>query len=128
MGMGSSPIGENASPVDGKLLFLQGDGNTDLCPPQPVCRTATVVEPNTLAVTTVSQFSTIIDSKGAGYSYPILARNEVNRTGEIMQIDAIPPYFVYDRFEKDLDAALVLERVMSVKPTVNNMFTHLDFF
>ena len=36
MGMGLSPIGANASPVDGKLIFLQGGGNTDLGLPQPV--------------------------------------------------------------------------------------------
>ena len=36
MGMGSIPIGSNASPVDVKLLFLQGDGSADLGPPQPV--------------------------------------------------------------------------------------------
>ena len=128
MGMVSSPIGENASPVDGKLLFLQGSGNTDLGPPQPVCFRATLVEPKTVAVMTVAQFSTSITSKGSEYSYSLLVRNEVNTSGEIMQIAPIPLYFVYDGFEQDLDAALVLERVMSVNPSVNNMFTHLKLF
>ena len=73
MGIGSSPIGENASPVDGKLLFLQGSGNTDLGPPQLVCLPATVVELNMAVVMTVAQFSTRIISKGAGYLYPLLA-------------------------------------------------------
>ena len=44
-----------------------------------------------------------------------------------MHIAPIPPYFVYDGFEQDLDAALVLERVMSVNPSINNMFTHILF-
>ena len=81
MVMGSSLIGANASPVDGKLVFLQGNGNTDLGPPQPVCLPATVVEPNMVAVMTVTQLSTSITSKGSGYSYPLLARNAVNMTG-----------------------------------------------
>ena len=93
-----------------------------------MCLPATVVEPKTVEVMTVTQFSTIINSKGAIYSYPLLARNAVSMSGEIMQIYSIPPYFVYDGFEKDLDVALVLERVMSVNPSVNNMFTHLNFF
>ena len=45
-----------------------------------------------------------------------------------MQIAPIPPYFVYDGFEQDLDAALVLERLISVNPSVNNMLTHLKLF
>ena len=45
-----------------------------------------------------------------------------------MHIAPIPLYFVYDGFEQDLDAALVLERVMSVNPSINNMFTHLELF
>ena len=126
--MGSIPIGENASPVDGKLLFLQGDGNTDLGPPQPVCLPATVVEPKTLAVMTVNQLSTSITSKVSGHSYPLLSQNAVNTSGKIMQISPITLYFVYDGFEQDLDAALVLELVMSVNPYVNNMFTHLILF
>ena len=108
MEMWSSPIGANASPVYGKLLFLQGNGNTDLGPPQPVCLPATVVEPKAVAVMTVAQLSTSINSNGSGYSWPLLARNAVNTSGEIMQIAPIPPYFVYGGFEQDLDAALVL--------------------
>ena len=128
MRMGSSHIGENESPVHVKLIFFQGNGNTVLGQPQPVCLPATVVEPKTVTVMTVDQFSASINYKGAGYSYPLLAQNAVNTTGGIMQISPIPPYFVYDGFEQDLDAALVLGCVMSVNPTINNMFTHLNFF
>ena len=128
MGMGSIPIGVNTSPVYAKLISLQGNGNTHLVPSQPVCLPDTVVEPKTVAVMTVAQLSTSIISKGAGYSYPLLAQNAVNMPGGIMQISPIPPYFVYDGFEIYLDAALVLERVMSVNPSVNNMFNHLKLF
>ena len=71
MVMGFSPIGANASPVDGKLIFLQGDGNVDLGPPQPVCLPATVVEPKVVAVMKVAQFFTSITSKVSGHPYPL---------------------------------------------------------
>ena len=125
MGMGSSPIGANASPVDGKRIFLQGGSNADLGPPQPVFLPDNVVKLNAVAVITVAQFFTSITSKVAGYSYPLLAPNALNTSGGIMQIAPIPTYFVYNGFEQYVDAALVLERVMSVNQSVNNMFTHL---
>ena len=79
--MVSSPIGENASPVDGEPIFLQGDSNADLSPPQTVYLPDTVFEPNTVVVMTVAQLSTRITSKVAGRSYPLLARNAVNTSG-----------------------------------------------
>ena len=81
MGMVSSLIGANALPVDGKLIFLKGKSNADLGPPKPVCLPATVVEPKTVAVMMVDQFSNNITFKGSGYSYPLLARNAVSTTG-----------------------------------------------
>ena len=44
-----------------------------------------------------------------------------------MQMAPIPLYFVYDGFENYLDAALILERIMSVSSTTSNMFTHLQY-
>ena len=75
----------------------------------------------------VNQFSTSITYKGSGYSCLLLARNALDTKGEILKVAPIPPYFVYGRFEKYLDASLVLERVMSVNSSVNNMFTQLIF-
>ena len=42
-----------------------------------------------------------------------------------MQMDPISPYLVYDGFEKDLDVALVLERILNSRTTTSNMLTHL---
>ena len=125
MEIGSSSIGATASPVDGKFLLLQGDGNADLGPPQPICLPTTLVNTNLVAVMTETQLYTSITQKGAGYSYPLLDRNTVTMSETIMQMAPIPPYFVYDGFEQDLDTALGLERIIGVNPTVNDMFTHL---
>ena len=37
VGVGTSPIGETPTQVDGKLLFLHGDDNQEFGPPQPLC-------------------------------------------------------------------------------------------
>ena len=73
MGVGSSPIGSMASPVDGKLLFLQGEGNLELGPPQPLFLPSTMVDKQKIATMTEEQFSTTLTTKGTGYTYPLLS-------------------------------------------------------
>ena len=74
------------------------------------------------------QFSETLTTKGAGYSYPLLQRLNVTNTEETMQLAPILPYYVYDGFEKDLDAACVLERIMTVDPTETESLKHLKIF
>ena len=47
---------------------------------------------------------------------------------EIIQVAPIPPYFVYDGFDNNLDAACVLERVMAVNPTETEGKKHIKKF
>ena len=117
IGFGYSPIGATASSVDKKLLFLQGDGNMDIGRPQPIFLPATMVEKQTVATMTENQFVSTLTTKGAGYTYPLLNRIAVMTTEDMMQIAPIPSYFVHDGFDNNLDAACILERVMSVIPT-----------
>ena len=128
IGFGSSPIGATASPVDGKLLFLQGYGNNDIGPPQPIFLPSTMVEKETVATMTENQFSTALTTKGVGYTYPLLNRIAVTTTEEMMQVAPIPPYFVYDVFGNDLDAAYVLELVMAVNPKKTEGMKHIKKF
>ena len=72
IGFGSSPIGATASPVDRKLLSLQGYGNNDIGLPQPICLPATMVEKQTVAPITKDQFSTELTTKVVGYTYSLL--------------------------------------------------------
>ena len=60
--------------------------------------------------------------------YPLLQRLNVKNTDETMQLAPIPPYYVYDGFEKDLDAACVLERIMTINPTETEILKHLKKF
>ena len=125
---GSRPIGATASPVDGKLLFLQGGVNNDIGTPQPVCLPATMVEKQTVVMMTKNQFSTALTPKGVGYTYPLLNRIAATTTEEIIQVAPIPPYFVYNGFDNDLYAACILERVMAVNPTEQEGMKHIKTF
>ena len=87
-----------------------------------------MVDRKTVAVMTEAQFIATITSKGAAYTYPLLEKSNVTNTQQTMQMDPITTYFVYDGFENDLDAALFLERIVSVSSTTSNMFTHLKYF
>ena len=53
-------------------------------------------------------------AKGTVYSYPLLALSNASDTTKLLQIAPIPPFIIYDGFEKYLDAEEVLERVLSV--------------
>ena len=128
VGFGSSPISATASSVDRKLIFLQGDGNNDFGPPQTFCLPATMVEKQTVATMTKNQFLTALKTKGVDYTYPLLDRIAVTTTEEIMQVAPIPPYFVYDGFDNNLDVACVLKRFMAVNPTEAEGMKHINKF
>ena len=111
--MGSSPIGATQKLVDGQLLFLQGDRNADTGTPKSACFLPSLIAVKTVSVMSEAQFSSTLMSKGAGYSYPLVAKNAFSTTADIIQFAPIPEYYVFDAFEQDINAALVLERVMS---------------
>ena len=77
---------------------------------------------------TKNQFSTALTTKGVGYTHPLLNLIAVTTTEEIMQVAPIPPYFVYDGFDNNLDATCVLERVMAVNPTETEGMKHIKKF
>ena len=63
-GFGTNPIGATASPTDGKLLVLHGDGDSDIGPPPPLCLPPTVFESNRVATMTATQFSNQLQRAG----------------------------------------------------------------
>ena len=76
---------------------------------------------------TETKFSTMLTAKGPTYLYPSLARNAVTTLAEVFKLAPIPPYMVYDGFDQDLDAALVLECIMSTTNTSTSV-THIKNF
>ena len=67
-----------------------------------------------IATMIIEQFSTKVTAKVIAYNYPLLARSNFSDTTKLLQIAPIPPFLVYDGFEKDIDTAEVLERVISM--------------
>ena len=71
-GIGSSPIGVTPSPIDGKILFLHGDGNAKLGPATLVALPKSVANMEELAVMIEEQFTATLTTKGAAYHHPLL--------------------------------------------------------
>ena len=65
------------------------------------------MERKAVTVITEAQFTATITAKGAACTYPLLAKSNVMNTDRTMQMAPIPPYFVYDGFENDLNAELI---------------------
>ena len=126
-GIGASPIGDT-SPLDGKFLFLHGEGGNDLGNPDTLVLPGSIRTKVDVLTMSAMQFSTALTEKGANYSHPLLARARVADTSSLMQISPIPPFLVYDGFETNLDAAEVLERVLAADTEGSNMYTHLMAF
>jgi len=126
-GVRSSPIGD-LSPINGKLLFLQGYGRSELGPPQSVCLPVTVPVLEDRVVMTDIQFKVALTTKGERYTYSILPRNQVTESERMLQFAPIPAYLIYDGFETDLDTALVYEQIICHCTGGNDIVIHLKHF
>ena len=127
-GMGSSPIGATPSAIDGKLLFLHGDGNADLGPPVVMTLPSTLVDLQTVTALTEAQFCDTLTAKGENFTHPLLPRTQVTSTVDVLQVSPIPAYFVYDGFHSDLNAADIYERLLLHNSDTTDMFTHAKAF
>jgi hypothetical protein len=123
-GIGISAIGQH-SPINSRLLLLHGDGGPDIGLPHPYVLPTETLTANNVAVMTDEQFTTTLTDKGPNFAYPLLANNRVLETKPILQIAPIPTYLVYDGLNQDLNAADILERLMSLDTVDNEMYTHL---
>jgi hypothetical protein len=124
---GASGIGAT-SPVDNKFLFMTGDGGGDIGLPTPIVLPASMRDVKTVASMTHLQFATKLTEKGADYEWPLLRRDKVTTTKDIMQFAPIPSYLVLDGFVGDIDAAEVYERVLSINNDDVEMYSHLKNF
>ena len=69
---------------------------------------ASVHQLSSIAAITVKHFSTKLASKVTAYNYPLLARSNASDITKLLQIAPIPPFLLYNGFEKNIDAAEVL--------------------
>jgi hypothetical protein len=125
--IGASTIGQH-SPIDNKVLVLHGDGGNDIGTPQPLVLPVEVLDTQNVAVMSLAQCKETLTTKGAEFTYPLLARNRINSTQEIMQFAPIPSFLILDSFNQNINAALVLERLLSVETDGIEMYSHLQHF
>ena len=127
-GMGSSGIGKT-SPIDKKLLWLNGDGGPEIGAPTAITIPAEARDSNKVACMSEEVFEQRLrDKGGASYTWPLATRNNVTTSEEVMQICPIPAFLVFDGFEVDIDAALILERVLTSAHKDTPMMVHASKF
>ena len=126
-GLRSSGIGQT-SIDDGNFLFLCGDGGNDIGTPASLSLPSTMCTKASVAVMTHTQFSTKIREKGNIFTWPLLPRDKVDTSKEIMQIAPIPPFLVYDGLESVLNAALIYERVLDADTHGMPVYQHAKDF
>jgi hypothetical protein len=131
IGVGATAIGQRPSAIDGKLLFFHGDGGQDIGTPLPIVLPQSILTKIEVLSMTQEQFHTNLTAQGATYSWPLVPRiraYEANNKHTIMQIAPIPAFLVLDGIHQDLDAAEVLERVLSLDNHAEETFAHLKRF
>jgi hypothetical protein len=128
-GCGSSGIGA-ISQIDGKLLFLTGDGGNDIGTPVPMVLPSEAVEQHEAITMSPEQFVTNLTDKGQNFTWPLTKRTQAvaNDKVSIMNLAPIPAFLVLDGFTKDICAAELYERVMSLDNHEGEMMSHLKQF
>ena len=102
------------SKIANQYVMISGEGGSDLGGPNVLTPPASIHQPASIATMTIEIFSTKVKEKGKAHNYPFLVCSNVNNTTKVLQISPIPPFLLYDGFEKDLDSAEVLERILSM--------------
>lgn len=124
LGYGVSGIGQSA-PTDGKILALTGEGDQEYGPPQPITLPASTITSIDVKAPTETQLKTKLADTWPFFIGSTLPDNaKVN----IMQLAPIPTFLVYDGFDKDLSAADVYERLLSLDDQDNAAIAHAKKF
>ena len=125
--IGASGIGQTAD-TDNQVLLLQGDGGGDLGTPRPLTLPLTVLNSTDVATMTEEQFKTSLTTKGPIFTYPLVARANITTSNNLMQLAPIPPFLLYDGINRDLNAANIYERLLTINTTDTPMYDHLKNF
>ena len=128
LGYGTVDIGKD-SPIADKYLCLHGEGSTDLGPPDLRIFPNSLMESVNALTPTDDEVQHALTTKGAAYGVHLIAPRLVanDHKEKLLRIAPIPPYFVYDAFEKPLDAAMIYERLLACAHE-SNMIAHAKPF
>ena len=107
-GYGTSGIG-SVSPIADHILSLYGEGGAIGCPQMMMINDDFLKEIEVLNPTE-EQIQKAFD-EGHQLNKETHKAREIKQSRKLLRLAPIPPYFVFDGFEQDLDAAEVYERL-----------------
>ena len=113
LGIGMAGIGQ-ISPIAGKLLALFGEGGGILGLAQALLLNVTMTRKKQMKNITPVQIATVFPSRQHTEDQQVIRASTVNTMHQIMKIAKIPAYFVWDRFNQDLDSVQVYKRLMDL--------------
>ena len=126
MGFGTAGIGQ-ASSISGKLLALYGEGGGVLGPAQAIVLESTLRTQVRIKNLTEAEVEAVFQSGTHKVDAMVQQASNVNGEEIMMKIAPIPAYLVWNGFDKDLDAAMVYERLMDCQHD-SEMRTHAVTF
>ena len=127
LGIGTAGIGQ-VSAVAGKLLALFGEGGGALGPAQSIMLEATIRNQVEIKNITTEEVAVVFRGGAHVVDRPVMKAQAVQGTeNTVMKIAPIPAYLVWDGFDKDLDAAMIYERLMDCQHE-SPMKTHALLF
>ena len=125
MSLGTETSGQT-SPITKKLIKLYVEGGPAIGPYQTLVLDATVRGKLLVKDLTPEDVQTGFTNEHA-VDQQLERASNVTNTEEIIKMSTIPSYLIYDGFEKDLNAAMVYERIMDITET-SDMHSHMLTF
>ena len=110
MGIGTAAIGQT-SPIANKVLTLYGEGGFDIGPPTVLMLDSTVRDKRMVKSLTEADIEATLQAGNHRETLKLASARDVNTEANIMLVAPCPPYFMYDGFDKDLNAVMVYERL-----------------
>ena len=127
LGVGASGL-LNTSPIDGSVLALHGNGNATIGTPTPIMLPTSIMSTSNIKSLSEETFLAKLTSGGNGYRWPLSQERNATEEHTLVQLVPIPAFLVYDGFDKNLDAAEIYERVLSLDDHQQPVFDHLKKF
>lgn len=124
IGFGASGIGAT-TPLDGKILLLTGEGGGSMGPPTSLVLPQSAVTVHQVPTMTEDQLLAKMETLGATYSWPVLARTHINETSTQLHIVPCPTYLCCDGLDGNIDAFELYERIMSLDDSTGAIFVTL---
>ena len=129
-GYGTRGLVSTPTEIDEKVLVMTLDCGDEGETPLAMILPDHVLDLVEVPAMSKEKFKDKITAEGPGYTYPLIAKAGVDGNKEIVfKIAPIPPFVVYDAMlHQDLDAAVVLERILALDNNSTPALKHVQAF